>query len=149
MALGRDSSRGIERRLGIMQQLDQGALNDAQIASIMQNLDMAPLQQQGMQQDIRGGQLRNQLLEQQVAQGPRNYELDQQSKLIDALGRFGYLGMTNPALAGDAIQQILQRSGLYEPDPMADIKRAAAQRGMSVEQFQQMQQSLMAPPNGQ
>lgn len=131
-----------------MQQLQSLDMNDAQLAGLFQKLgqdkEEAPLRRRGMESEARMNESRAKSME--TESGLAEKMLDSQITLnqLRGVGDVGQgLMMSNPELGEDVMAQILQRFGLYKPDPLSGDRRAAAKQGMTLEQYQQMRDRML------
>lgn len=132
--------KGRERRLatlGALQDLDMG---DAQLASLFQKMQqdkqMMPVQLESMQSEAALNKARAKGAQVEADLAP---ELLQSQNTMNQLRGIGDIGqgmmMSNPVLSEDVMSQLLQRFGLYTPNPNAALERLAAQHGMTLDEI--------------
>jgi hypothetical protein len=116
--------------LGMMMGFQQMDQNDLGLISGLQQMMaesmMAP-------EKLRGQQLSNELATEAVSAAPRLTEGKLEAMKLGGISDLA--GGYN--ISPDVIQQMLMSQGLYAPDPEAELRKKAAQYGMTVEQLKQ------------
>jgi hypothetical protein len=130
-----------DRILQQMLGLDQSAQNDMQLAMMAEEMAgkraMQPFQEEG-------ADLANQLMRQQVTDGPNLAASKAKNFELQSIGDLAQ-GMYGQGDSSDIIAQLLESGGHYRPDPEAALKKKAAQYGMTVEQLKAQIQQLTPP----
>ena len=140
--------KGRDRAIATMGALQQMDMGDAQLASLLQKMQQdkqfAPVQLESMQSEAALNKARAKGASVEAALAPEMLKSQTMMNQLRGVGDIGRgMMMSSPELSEDVMSQLLQRFGLYQPNPMAAMERQAAQHGMTVEQFQQMREKLL------
>jgi len=127
-------------RMKGLQDLDQG---DAQLAALFQQLG----QDRELQPHrVKEAELRNKGMEMDQKMAPEMMQMQRLGSVLRGAGDLSQGLYSNPQLSEDIITQILGRFGMYTPDPEAGEKRAAAQQGLSLDEFRALKEKFTKQP---